>query len=155
MKSPRFLLAALAAGLISTAVAAAAPPTAAQVAVPPGAGGAGTGHARLQALFDNQEQFLMFRLQMHQATKGMPRDQRKAYRKQQVQQVKVMSDQQKAQWRQNLQAQWNALPSAQQNRIAQRMSAHDARHQQAMQQGGPHGQGYMDPNSGPSDGSPQ
>ena len=156
MKSPRFLLAALAAGLISTAVAAAAPPTADQVAVPPGAGGAGTGHARLQALFDNPEQFMMFKVQMHQATKGMSKDQRKAYRKQQVQQLKVMNDQQRAQWRQNLQAQWNALPDAQKNRIAQRASAHDARHQQARQQGGPpHGQGYMDPNSGPADGSPQ
>jgi len=155
MKSPRFLLAALAAGFLSTAVATAAPPTAAQVAVPPGAGGAGSGHARLQALFDNQEQFLMFKMQMHQATKGMSKDQKKAYRKQQVQQVKVMNDQQKAQWRQNLQAQWNALPDAKKTRIEQKMARHEARHQQATQRGGPHGQGYMDPNSGPSDGSPQ
>ena len=156
MKSPRFFLAALAAGLISTAVAAAAPPTADQVAVPPGAGVAGPGHARLRALFDNQEQFMMFQVQMHQATKGMPRDQRKAYRKQQIQQLKVMNDQQRAQWRQNLQAQWNALPDAQKNRIAQRAATHAERHQQARQQSGPpHGQGYMDPNSGPSDGSPQ
>src|SRR6185437_16231836 len=156
MKSARFLLAALVAGLISTAVAAVAQPTASQVTVPPGAGGAGNGHARLQALFDNPEQFMMFKVQMHQATKGMSKDQRKAYRKQQVQQLKVMNDQQKAQWRQTLQAQWNALPDAQKNRIAQRAAAHNARHQQARQQSGPpHGQGYMDPNSGPSDGSPQ
>lgn len=155
MKSPRFLLAALAAALISTAVTAAAPPTAAQVAVPPGAGGSGSGHARMQALFDNQEQFWMFKIQMRQATRGMSKDQKKAYRKQQVQQVKIMNDQQKVQWRQSLQAQWNALPDGQKNRIAQRAAAHDARHQQVMQQGGPHGQGYMDPNSGPADGSPQ
>jgi hypothetical protein len=152
MKFPRFLLSALAAGLISAAGAAAAPPTADQVAVPSGAGGHGSGHARLQALFDNQEQFLMFKIQMRQATKGMPRDQRKAYRKQQVRQVKIMNDQQKAQWRQNLQAQWNALPDARKNRIAQRSAAHDARRQQGKQQSGPpHGTGTMDPNSGPSD----
>jgi len=155
MKSPRFLLAALAAAFISTAVAAEAQPTAAQVAVPPGAGGAGTGHARLRALFDSPEQLMMFQVQMHQATKGMSRDQRKAYRKQQVQQVRVMTQAQRQQWRQNLQSQWNALPEAQKNRIAQRKAAHQARHQQARQQGGPHGQGYMDPNSGPADGNPQ
>jgi len=155
MKSPRFLLAALAAGFLSTAIADAAPPTAAQVAVPSGAVGSGARHARLQALFNNQEQFLMFKMQMHQATKGMSKDQKKAYRKQQVQQIKVMNDQQKAQWRQNLQAQWNALPDGKKNRIEQKMARHEARHQQARQQGGPHGQGYMDPNSGPADGNPQ
>jgi hypothetical protein len=85
----------------------------------------------------------------------MSKDQKKAYRKQQVQQVKVMNDQQKAQWRQNLQAQWNALPDGKKNRIEQKMARHEARHQQGAQHGGPHGQGYMDPNSGPSDGSPQ
>ncbi len=71
----------------------------------------------------------MIKTQIRQATKGMPRDQRKAYRKQQIQQVKVMNDQQKVQWRQNLQAQWNALPNAQKSRIEQRWAAHEARHQ--------------------------
>jgi hypothetical protein len=155
MKPSRFLLAAVAAGFLSTAFAAtAAPPGADQVTVPPGAGGAG-GHAKLQALFDNPQEFMMFRLQMHQATKGMSKDQKKAYRKQQMQQVKVMTDAQKAQWRQGLQAQWNALPDSQKTRISQRMAAKEARRQSRNgPQGGPSGQGYMDPNSGP-DGSPQ
>jgi hypothetical protein len=155
MKSSRFLLAAIAAGFLSTALAAtAAPPTADQVAVPPGTGGTGYGHAKLQALFDSQEEFLMFRIQMHQATKGMSKDQKKAYRKQQVQQVRVMTEAQRAQWRQGLQAQWNALPDAQKNRMAQKMASKEARHQQSGPRGGPSGQGYMDPNSGPG-GSPQ
>ncbi len=156
MKSPRILLAAMAACLLSTAtVALAAPPTSDQVNVPPGAGGMG-GHTKLQALFDNPEQLMMFRVQQHQATKGMTRDQKKAYHKQQIQQVKIMNDAQKAQWRQNLQAQWNALPDAQKNRIAQRVASKEARRQgRNAPQGGPSGQGYMDPNSGPDGGSPQ
>src|SRR5262249_20577657 len=81
MKSSRFLLAAVAAGFLSTALAATAQPTANQVTVPPGGGGGG-GHAKLQALFDNEQEFLMFRMQMRQATKGMSKDQRKAYRRQ-------------------------------------------------------------------------
>jgi DNA primase len=156
MKSPRILLAALAAAFLSTAIGASAQaPTANQVTVPPGSGGAGGGHAKLQALFDNQQEFLMFRMQMHQATKGMSKDQKKAYRKQQIQQIKVMNDGQKAQWRQGLQAQWNALPDTQKNRIEQKLAAREARHQtRNAPQGGPSGQGYMDPDSGP-DGSPQ
>ncbi len=155
MKSSRFLLAAVAAGILSTTLAAAAaPPSADQVAVPSGATGPGYGQAKLQALFDSQEEFMMFKVQMHHATKGMSKDQKKAYRKQQMQQVRVMTDTQRAQWRQGLQAQWNALPDAQKNRIAQKMAAKETRHQQSGPRGGPSGQGYMDPNSGPGD-SPQ
>jgi isopentenyl diphosphate isomerase/L-lactate dehydrogenase-like FMN-dependent dehydrogenase len=154
MKSPRFLLAAMAAGLLSTAtVASAQPPSADQVSVPPGA--MSTGHGKLQAMFDNPEEFMMFQVQVHQATKGMSRDQRKAYRKQQIQQLRVMTQAQQTQWRQGLQAQWNALPDAQKNRIAQKVAARDARHQPSGPQGGPSGQGYMDPNSGPDSGSPR
>jgi hypothetical protein len=86
----------------------------------------------------------------------MTHDQKKAYHKQQIQQVKVMNDAQKAQWRQNLQAQWNALPDGQKTRIEQRVAAKQARRQaHNAPQGGPSGQGYMDPNSGPEGGSPQ
>jgi hypothetical protein len=155
MKSPRFLLAAIAAGfLATTTVAFAAPPTADQVSVPSG-GGKG-GHAKLQALFDNPEQFMMFKAQMHQATKGMAKDQKKAYHKRQMQQVKAMNDAQKAQWRQGLQAQWNALPDAQKTRFERKMATKESRQQAGnAPQGGPSGQGYMDPDSGPGGGSPQ
>ncbi len=154
MKSPRFLLAAMAAGFLTAAtVAFAAPPTADQVSVPPGA--ASKGHAKLQALFDNPEEFMMFRYQLHQAMKCMPRDQRKAYRKQHIQQLRSMTQAQQAQWRQGLQAQWNALPDKQKNRIAQKIAAREQRHQPGAPQGGPSGQGYMDPDSGPDGGSPR
>jgi hypothetical protein len=154
MKS-RFFLAAMAAGLLSTAsVAFAQPPTADQVTVPPG-DATSLRHSKMEAMFDNPEEFMMFQMQMHQATKGMSRDQRKAYRKQQIQQLRVMSQAQQQQWRQNLQSQWNALPDAKKNRIAQKMAAREARHQQGGPQGGPSGQGYMDPNSGPDGGTPR
>jgi hypothetical protein len=146
-------MAAVAAGFFSAALAASAQvPSAAQVTVPPGAGGQGSSHAKMAALFDNQEEFMMFRVQLHQSTKGMSKDQRKAYRKQQVQQVEAMNDSQKAQWRQGLMSQWNALPQAKKTRMEQKF-ANKQQRQQA-RAGGPSGTGYMDPDSGPS-GSPQ
>jgi hypothetical protein len=157
MKTPRLVMAAVAAGFLSAPLAAwAQMPSAAQVTVPPGAGGQGSSHAKMAALFDNQQEFMMFRVQMHQSTKGMSKDQRKAYRKQQVQQVEAMNDAQKAQWRQGLMSQWNALPDAKKNRMEQKFANQQQAHQQHQQAhaGGPSGTGYMDPDSGPS-GSPQ
>ncbi len=129
MSKSRFFLAALAAALLSTA-AMAAPPTADQVSVPQTDR---VHHGKFQAMFDSPNEFMMFRLQMHQATKDMTRDQKRAYRKEQIQKIRAMTDAQKASWRRDLEAQWNALPNARKARLAQRMDTQAQRHQSAGQ----------------------
>jgi hypothetical protein len=135
MTSSKLFLAATITALLSTA-AIAGPPSADSVSVSQSQAGHG-GHGKLQALFDNQEQFTMFRLQFHQAVKGMPKDQKKAYRKAQMKQIRSMTDAQRAGWRHDLQAKWNALPEAKKEKIAQKMANHAAKHQsRGSRQGG-------------------
>lgn len=126
MKSPRILMAAVAASLLSTA-ALAAPPSAAQVSVPQSA--ETRHHDKMKALFDSQDEFLMFRMQIHQATHGMARDQKKAYRKAEMQKVRSMNPADRGAYLHGLQAKWNALPESQRERMARKMEDHAARHQ--------------------------
>lgn len=125
MNTPRILLAAVAATLLSTA-AFAAPPSAAQVSVPQSETGR---HDKMKALFESQDEFLMFRMQIHQAMHGMPRDQRKAYRKAEMQKVRAMNPAERGAYLHGLQAKWNALPESQRERMARKMEDHAARHQ--------------------------
>jgi hypothetical protein len=138
-------MAAVAAALLSSATVFAAPPTADQVSVPQGYEGHHDG--RMNALFSSPEERMMFKAQIHQATRGMSRDQKKAYRKQQIQQIKAMNDAQKEQWRQDLQAKWNAMPAAQQTLLAQKMERHAERHQQRAQNQGQYENGQQDMNA--------
>lgn len=127
MKSPRILMAAVAATLLSTA-AFAAPPSAAQVSVPQSA----EAHHRdnkMKALFESQDEFLMFRMQLHQATHGMPRDQKKAYRKAEMQKIRGMNPAERGAYLHGLQAKWNALPESKRERLARKMEDHAAHHQ--------------------------
>jgi hypothetical protein len=153
MRSSRFLMAALTAGLLSSA-ALAAPPTADQVSVPQGAD-AGQGHhrgGRIKALFQSPEEFLMFRMQMREAMRGMPRDQRKAYKKSEFQKIRAMNDREKASWRKDLDAKWAALPPDRQQRLEEKAQRHAARYEQRKQQR--HGQYQNQNQSQPQDMAP-
>jgi hypothetical protein len=128
-------MAAIAATLFSTASFAAAP-TANQVSVPQQAE---TRHsAKMQALFNSPDQYLMFRLEMHNAMRGMPHDQKRAYRKSEFQKMKAMTGAQRDAYLQDLQAKWNALPAERKAHVEQRMEASAARHQ--ARHGGQYGQ---------------
>lgn len=135
----RMIMAAVAATLLSTA-AIAAPPSAAQVSVPQSEM---RHQSRMMALFDSPDEFMMFRMEMHQATHGMAREQRKAYRKAEIQRIRAMNPADRGAYLHGLQAKWNALPPAKRERIAQRIESHGARHQ--ARHGG---QGYDQPEQG-------
>ncbi len=145
MKSSRIFMAAVAATLLSSATVFAAPPTADQVSVPQDRGNHHGGKA--DALFSSPEQRIMFKTEMRQATRGMSRDQRKAYRKQQKHQIKYMDDAQKEQWRQGLEAKWNALPAVQQAQLEQKMERHAQKHQQRAQNQGQYQDDQQDMNA--------
>lgn len=134
MNTPRMLMAAIAATLIST-TSFAAPPSADQVSVPQGQsqGQPMSRHqARMQQMFQSPDQFMMFRMEMKEATRGMSRDQKRSYRHAQMQKVKAMSGKDRASWLHGLQAKWDALPDARKQRMEARLENKQYRH---------HGQG--------------
>ena len=131
MKSPRILLAAVAATLLSSAAVFAAPPSADQVTV--SGGHQGRQGAKMRALFSSPQERMMFKADMRKATHGMTRDQKKAYKKQQMQQIRAMNDSEKEQWRQSLEAKWNAMPAESRTRLAQKIERHAEKHQQRRQ----------------------
>lgn len=146
MRKSRFLMAAVAASLLSTA-AFAAPPSASQVTVPPGTA-SGQFQGKMKALFTSPEEFMMFRMQMRQATQGMTRDQKRAYRRDQFQKIRAMTDADKASWRRSLDAQWTSLPPQRQQRMEARLQQHEERHEAHMN-GGRYPQSGQDMNQPP------
>jgi hypothetical protein len=134
MKYPSIFLAAAAATLLSTATVFAAPPSADQVTV--SSGHQGRYEAKMHALFASPELRMMFKMQMRQATRGMSRDQKQAYRKDQMQKIRAMNESEKAVWRHDLQAKWDALPNERRTQIAAKMERHAERHQERKQNGG-------------------
>jgi hypothetical protein len=126
MKSPRIFLAAVAATLLSSATAFAVPPSADQVTVTQGRHS--RTEAKMDALFSSPQERMMFKTEMHQATRGMPRDQKKAYKKQQMQHIRAMNDADKAAWRQSLQAKWDALPVDRRTKLAQKIEKRAGKH---------------------------
>jgi hypothetical protein len=143
MRTSRFLMAALTAGLLSSAAMAAAP-SAADVAVPQGSAmGQGHREGRLKALFQSPEEFMMFRVQMREATRNMPRDQRKAYKKSEFQRIRAMNDAEKVSWRKDLDSKWAALPPDRQQRMEAKAQRHEAKHEERKQQR--HGQDMAQP----------
>jgi hypothetical protein len=134
MKYPRIFLAAAAATLLSTAAVFASPPSADQVTV--SGGHQGRYEAKMHALFASPETRMMFKMQMREATHGMARDQKRAYRKEQMQKIRAMNESEKAAWRHNLQAKWDALPNERRTQIASKMEHHAEKHQQRKQNRG-------------------
>jgi hypothetical protein len=136
MRTTRILMAAVAATLLSTA-SFAVPPSAAQVSVPAGTT-SGKMQGKMKALFASPEERMMFRVQMREATHGMARKDKKAWRKQQFQKIRAMNDSQKADWRHGLDAQWAALPADRRDKIEAHVQRHEERHEAHM--GHRHGQ---------------
>ncbi|MEI9930967.1 MAG: hypothetical protein WDM89_10550 [Rhizomicrobium sp.] len=128
MSMTRILTAAAAAAFLSTAVAYAVPPSASQVTVPPGTQ-SGQYEGKMRALFSSPEELMMFRVQLREATKGMNRDQKRAYRGQQFAKIRAMTNSEKASWRHGLDAQWAALPADRQQRMEARMQKQEERHE--------------------------
>jgi hypothetical protein len=138
MTTPRFVMAALAASFLSTA-AVAAPPSASQVSVPAGTAEAHR-QSKMMALFDSPGEFMMFRIQMHQATHGMPRDQKKAYRKGELQKIKAMTAGERGAYLHQLQVKWDQLPADRRAKFEAKMERHAERH---AENGGHHGHRHM------------
>jgi hypothetical protein len=91
----------------------------------------------MAALFTTQDEFMMFHLQLKEATRGMAKDQKRAYRKTELQKLKAMTGQQRIAYMQGLDAQWAALSPDRKAHIERHIENHQARRaQQGMQ---PHG----------------
>ena len=131
MRMTRIFLAAAAAAMLSTAVLA-VPPSAAQVSVPQGAE-MSKHEGKMRALFSSNEEFAMFRMQIREATHGMDKAHKKAYRRAQFQKIRAMNDSERASWRHGLDAQWAALPADRRTKMAKRMERHSERHQAHME----------------------
>jgi hypothetical protein len=139
--TPRLILAAFAATLLSTAglatAALAVPPSANQVSVPQSEG-QGRHHNKLMQMFESQDEFIMFRKQIREATHGMAKDQKKAYRKGEIQKLRAMNASERGAYLHGLQAKWNALPESQRERMVQHMQNHGD-HQHKHRHGGQNG----------------
>jgi hypothetical protein len=68
------------------------------------------------------EQRAMFMAEARGQTKDMTRDQRRAWRKDQIQKIAAMSPAERQAFQSGLQARWDALPPARKNRIEQRLA---------------------------------
>ena len=121
--SPKWLF--LTAGLMALSLPASAnqpgavqalqnPPPADQT---PGHGGKG----KLARIL-TPEQRAMFMAEAREQTKDMTRDQRRAWRKDQIQKIAAMSPAERQTFKSGLQARWDALPPARKSRIEQRLA---------------------------------
>jgi hypothetical protein len=84
---------------------------------------------KMNALFPMPQERMMFRLQMRDATHGMARAEKKAWRKQEMKKIRAMTDSEKAAWRHDLDTKWSALPSDRRQRMEAKMQRHEARHE--------------------------
>lgn len=122
------LLAASLAALPLTALAAlAAAPGAVQAQQSPAMPGPDGGFARHHgggklAAFLTPEQRAAFMLKAREETSDMSRDQRRAWRKDQMQKLAILSDTDKQKLKTELQARWDALPADRKARIQQRLA---------------------------------
>lgn len=82
---------------------------------------AATGHSRGNGLagFLSPEQMAMLRRQ----ARGVPQDQRKGWRRDQMQKLAAMSESDRIAFKDSLQRQWDGLPQKQKDRIQQRLAA--------------------------------
>ncbi len=84
----------------------------------------------------------------HDQMASMTPDQRRAYHEQMRAQFESMNSADKARMRDRLQAEWNALPPGQQQKLEQRIAERRAGRQGAGQYGPPQGQGAYGPPQG-------
>ena len=87
----------------------------------PEAGFAGR-HGGKLAAFLSPEQRAAFLLKAREETRDMSRDQRRAWRKDQMQKLASMSDTDKQKLKADLQARWDALPADRKARLEQRLA---------------------------------
>jgi hypothetical protein len=82
---------------------------------------AATGHSRSNGVagFLSPEQMAMLRRQ----ARGAPQDQRKGWRRDQMQKLAAMSESDRIAFKDSLQRQWDGLPQKQKDRIQQRLAA--------------------------------
>jgi hypothetical protein len=64
----------------------------------------------------------------------MDRKEKKAYRHQEMKRIRAMNDSEKAAWRHDLEAKWNALPVDSRERMAAKMERREQRHESHMNQ---------------------
>jgi hypothetical protein len=121
--SPKWLF--LAAGLLALPLpVSAAQPGAVQALQSPPPADQGTGHGgkgKLARIL-TPEQRAMFMAEAREQTKDMTRDQRRAWRKDQVQKITAMAPTERQAFQSGLQARWDALPAARKTRIEQRLA---------------------------------
>jgi hypothetical protein len=101
MSPSKLAFAALAASLLVTPVLAADAPA-----------GAPPGHGMMHGMFTPEER-MMLMSDAFTATAGMTDEQRHAYRQQQRERIMAMSDEDRAKFKADLDARWNALPADQ------------------------------------------
>ena len=124
---PRLKLLFLAAGLAAIPLTSmAAAPGAIQAAQSPTMPGPDGGFARQGggklAVFLTPEQRAAFMLKAREETRDMSRDQRRAWRKDQVQKLVNMPDADRQKLKADLQARWDALPADRKARLEQRLA---------------------------------
>ena len=88
---------------------------------PDGGFGRHHGSSKLAGLF-SPEQRAAFMLQAREQTQGMARDQKRAWRRDQVQKLRGMSETDRQKFKADLQARWDALPADRKARIQQRIA---------------------------------
>ena len=91
----------------------------------------GDHHGKLAGLF-TPEQRAMYMLGARDQLKDMTRDQRHAWRHDQVAKVMAMPQDQRARLKADLQARWDALPQDRKDRIERRIAEREARREDRM-----------------------
>ena len=124
MSPSKFAFAAIAASLLVTPVVAADAPA-----------GAPPGHGMMHGMFTPEER-MMLMSDAFKATAGMTDEQRHAYRQQQRDRIMAMSDEDRAKFKADLDARWNALPAAQKSALQAKVQAFMAARRAAMGNGG-------------------
>jgi len=123
----RLKLLVLAAGLLAAPLPLlAATPGAVQAAQGPAMpgpdGGFGRHHGGRLASFLSPEQRIAFMIQAREQTRDMSRDQRRAWRKDQMQKLASMNETDRQKLKSDLQARWDALPADRKDRIEHRLA---------------------------------
>ena len=95
-------------------------PLAAQAA--PGGGG------KMGAMF-TPEQRAMYMMDARSDLKGMDKDKRKDWRKEQIAKIMAMPDNDRAKMKADLQAKWDALPQAQKDAVEKRIAMRESKDQ--------------------------
>jgi hypothetical protein len=123
--SPKWLF--LTAGLMALSLPASANQPGAVQALqnpPPADQNLGHGGKGKLARILTPEQRVLFMADAREQTKDMTRDQRRAWRKDQIRKIAAMSPTERQDFQSGLQARWDALPPARKNRIEQRLGEH-------------------------------